>query len=280
MERKIQLRLTALIALGLLLLLGCNAVTGGSENGEPTFTPMMLSTSTERASDLPTSPLPTSTNDSPSPSPDSGDGNQSDEPAPGTPAAPTATEALSPGLLFSDDFSDTGSGWDRVVNDYGVTDYYQGGYRIQVTSPTYIKWANPRLNIGDVRVEVDVELIDGSQDNSFGIICRYQDAKNFYALVMSSDGYYAIRKRENTRELKILTGEAFQKSEWIDASPSKHHITVECIGDTLSLYVDGNLIAEAHDDEFTEGDVGLLVSTMGDDSTDILFDNFEVFAAP
>lgn len=269
MDRKIQLRLTALIGIGLLIILGCNTVTGGAGEGEPTITTMMLPTSTEKTSDLPTSPIPTSTTESSSPSP-----------ATEVPVEPTATEVLSPGLLFSDDFSDTGSGWDQMANAYGVTDYYQGGYRIQVTSPTYIKWANPRLSFGDVRVEVDAELIDGSQNNSFGIICRYQDAKNFYALVMTSDGYYAIRKRSNTTELTILTGDAFQKSSWITVSESKHHIVVECIGDTLSLYVDGNLIDEAYDSEFTEGDVGLLVSTLGNASTDILFDNFEVLPAP
>lgn len=280
MGQKNQLRLTALIVIGLLIPLGCNTLTGGTGDAEPTNTNISLPTSTERSSDLPTSPIPTSTTAPLTPTPESDDDNPADATAIPVTVEPAETEEEPSNLLFSDDFSDTSSGWDRVANIYGLTDYYQGGYRIQVASSTYIKWANPRKTFGDVRVEVDAELIDGSANNSFGIICRYQDAKNFYALVISSDGYYAIRKRANTTDLIILSGEAFQESIWIDVGQSAHHITVECIGDTLSLYVDGNLIDEVQDSEFEEGDVGLLVSTMGEASTDILFDNFEVYPAP
>ena len=94
-----------------------------------------------------------------------------------TEPAPTPNE----NNLYWDDFSDTSSGWDRIQNETGVTDYANVGYVIYVKKANIIKWANPAQKFpNNVSIEVDAKMADGPQDNAFGLICRYQDPDNFY----------------------------------------------------------------------------------------------------
>jgi hypothetical protein len=63
---------------------------------------------------------------------------------------------------------------------------------------------------------------------------------------------------------KILKGDA------------TNHIRADCVGDTLTLYVNGEKLAEAKDSDFTSGDVGLMAGTFDQVGVDIRFDNFVV----
>ncbi len=181
-------------------------------------------------------------------------------------------------ILFSDDFNDPDSGWDRYSDEDGSTDYYDEGYRILITIERQLFWANPYRNFIDVRIEVDADLIGGSEDNSLGVICRYEDIDNFYALVISSDGYYGIRKRIDGGDLEILDDDSLRFSDAIHLGGERNHITAECIGNSLRLFANGVLLKEVTDSDISSGDVGLIASTFDAPTTDILFDNFVVYA--
>ncbi len=180
-------------------------------------------------------------------------------------------------ILFSDDFSSANSGWDQVQEDDVVTDYANGGYRIYVNEVNYDMWANPYKSfLGDVRIEVDATKIGGSDDNDFGVICRYQDTDNFYFLMISSDGYAAIGKYEGGNN-QLISADNMQKVDGINPGAATNHLRADCIGSELKLYVNGNLVATATDSSFTSGDVGLMAGTFDTAGTDILFDNFYVY---
>lgn len=180
-------------------------------------------------------------------------------------------------ILFSDDFSNTNSGWDRVQDDSGVTDYANGGYRIFAGEANYDAWANPSKSFpGDVRVEVDATKSGGPDDNDFGLICRYQDLGNFYFFLISSDGYAGIGKYEGGTQ-QLISAAEMQKVDGITPGAATNHIRADCIGSELKLYVNGNLVATATDSSFTSGDVGLMAGTFDTAGTDILFDNFYVY---
>lgn len=180
-------------------------------------------------------------------------------------------------ILFSDDFSSTNSGWDRVQEDDVVTDYANGGYRIYVNEVNYDMWANPSKSFpGDVRIEVDATKSGGPDDNDFGLICRYQDVDNFYFFMISSDGYAAIGKYEGGSQ-QFISSDNMQKVDGITPGAATNHIRADCIGSELKLYVNGNLVATATDSSFTSGDVGLMAGTFDTAGTDILFDNFYVY---
>jgi hypothetical protein len=178
-------------------------------------------------------------------------------------------------ILFQDDFS-ADCGWDRYSDQFGSVFYSGETYHIAVETSNQIYWANPGQAFGDVSVEVDAALVDGSNDNEFGVICRYSDINNFYAVVISSDGFYAFRKIVDGGALELIGYETFIASDAIRQGRETNHIRVDCVGSTLRLYVNGVFIDEVQDGDPVSGDVGLLAGTYEIDRTEIEFDNFTV----
>ena len=177
--------------------------------------------------------------------------------------------------LFKDDFSDPGSGWARAVSPSGVMDYFGGGFRIWVNTENYDFWSTPGLAFGDVRIETDVYTIGGPLENRLGLLCRYRGAGDYYFFVISSDGYYGIGKMSGG--VRLLLGQAMMAyTPAIAQGLAANHLRADCVGDTLTLYVNGQPVGMAQDADFSDGDVGLLAGTFGQPTTDAVFDNFVV----
>ena len=180
-------------------------------------------------------------------------------------------------MYFQDDFSSTGSGWDRVEAADGVTDYADGTYRIFSATPDYYMWATPgRQFPGDVRIEVDVTKKSGPNADVFGVLCRYRDEKNFYILMISGDGQAGIAKRSAAADLVMLSGETLKSNPAIRPGLAANHLRADCSGISLSLYVNDVLVSTATDAEITAGDAGLWLGAYDQPGTDLFFDNFIV----
>jgi hypothetical protein len=183
--------------------------------------------------------------------------------------------AVSGDVLFQDDFSRTMSGWDRYKDDLYSADYTQGGYRIQVFAPQTDAWANPGLNLADVRIEFDASKQSGPDNNSFGALCRYQNTHDFYFFLISSDGYAGIGISLNGRRV-LLSGDTMYPSGAVLLGDATNHIRADCIGSQLALYVNGILVSQAQSSQWANGDVGLTAGSFDEPGVDILFSNFTV----
>ena len=182
-------------------------------------------------------------------------------------------------VLFQDDFSNTGSGWDRSTFDEGSSDYSNGEYRIFVNTTSYSVWANPnQTSYTDTRVEVDATKTGGPDDNEFGIICRHSDPSNYYAAVISSDGFFGFWKRVAGADLELVGMTEFGQSAAINQGSASNHLRLDCVGSTLTLYANGTLLGSVTDTVHSSGDVGLYAGTFEEVAgTEILFDNFVVY---
>jgi len=187
----------------------------------------------------------------------------------------TNEPALSPNVLFQDDFSDSSSGWDQVNVTEGITDYQNGHYRILVNTDDTDIWANPGLYFTDVVVEVDATKVGGPDDNDFGVICRYQDVENFYFFIISSDGFYGIGKYDNA-EWILLNEDQMLPTEDVNQGNATNRIQADCVGTRLVLYANNVKLAEIEDSSFSSGDIGLLAGTLAETGVDIQFDNLVV----
>jgi hypothetical protein len=179
-------------------------------------------------------------------------------------------------LLFQDDFSDPSSGWNRITTTQGETNYADGVYRIFVNEPNLDIWSFPGKDFNDVRIEVDALKVGGERNNRYGIICRAASQDNFYTLIISSDGYYGIGKIQG-QDYSLIGMEALQPSGAILKGAALNHLRADCVGDTLTLYVNGEQLAQVRDSSFAAGDVGLIAGTYETAGTDIRFDNFIVY---
>ncbi len=207
------------------------------------------------------------------------------EPPPTDPAPPTEEPSSPPAefgeALYADDFSDPASGWDQYSYDEASADYQDGQYKITVNSDLLNAWANPGQEFNDTAIEVIVTKNTGEDDNQFGIICRYQDVDHFYALLITADGYSAIRKKTleaNSEGTNFLYLADWIESPVINQGNATNLLRAECVGDRLTLYVNGVLLLEVFDPDFKTGDVGLLAGSFSAPKTEILFDNFVVTA--
>ena len=195
-----------------------------------------------------------------------------DEPGGTLSAAP---KVQSGGTLYFDDFSDDSSGWDTWSDEKSQAAYDQGGLRMRVSQANYDTWSRPGRRYGDARIAVDTNRLGGPDNNNYGILCRYSNRSNFYALVISSDGYAGILKVKEGK-YQILSGETLTYQEAVRQGGEMNVIGAECVGGRLALYANGSLLLEAQDGDFSAGEVGLIAGSFDETGVDILFDNFYV----
>ena len=238
-----------LIALGVLALasLACEAIVEPTPT--PTHTPAPTST-----------PMPTPT---PSPTP-----------------TPTPTPTPAPGdILLRDDFSDPDSGWTVLEYEAGSVGYGDGYYFLETFEKAGTVWGVAGQSFSDIAIEVEATQVEAPENNNngFGVMCRVQENDDGYLLRISGDGYYAIHR--------ILEGGFEALMDW-ETSPAinqgnvVNELRVVCDGSTFSLFVNDELLAEATDTTFTQGDIGLAATTFEEEQqTEIRFDNLTVTKA-
>ncbi len=178
--------------------------------------------------------------------------------------------------LFWDDFSDTSGNWPQASDSNGSLGVTNGAYRIQLPSAHYEVLATPGYTFQDVQVEVDVTRLAGPVQNLFGLACRSSDINNFYFFAISSDGYYALGKIINGKT-SLLGQEMMTHNAAIIQGDGPNHLRLDCIGETLSGYVNDQIIAISKDIDLSSGAAGLVAGTLDTPGVDVAFDNFAVY---
>ena len=180
--------------------------------------------------------------------------------------------------ILQDDFSNPNSGWAQGQNANGSVTYANGGYRFYVSQPhKALVASHPKLaNLTDTRVEVDATKASGPDDNFFGVACRLKDNGNFYAAEISSDGTVAglgdfvLLKTKNGQPTILAVGGASE----IHTGKATNRIRFDCVGNTLTLYVNDQQIVSVQDSDLASGEVALMAESGDTPGVEILFDNF------
>ena len=192
-----------------------------------------------------------------------------------TPSTNTVQPSVpSGGVLYQDDFSRNSSGWNRMQANEGIMDYDAGGFRILVNALQTNFWTSPSRNFTDVRIEVDEGKLAGPDENRIGLVCRF-NGSDYYFFIISSDGYYGVGLFSGGKAA-LLGQSEMQLSENINKGLAINHLRADCVGSTLTFYVNGFQVAQAQDSTLASGDVGILAGTFATPGVDIVFDNFVV----
>ena len=185
------------------------------------------------------------------------------------------------GSLFEDDFeAGDACGWTLYNQGGVVADIADGVLQITTSQPGQIGWANTRRSFDDVVITVQARQTAGPNNNAYGVVCRYQNAANFYLFLVSGDGYYAIGKYQSgSDQISYLTPDGkYQFSDVINQGVATNQLRVSCVGNELSLAVNGLLLLTVTDTTFVTGDIGLGVSTFEPGTAVVAFDNVRVTA--
>jgi S1-C subfamily serine protease/predicted Ser/Thr protein kinase len=176
-------------------------------------------------------------------------------------------------LIMQDDFSDPTSGWYEGTSDDSRYSYLNGSYVIDVYPEERIVWVYLGEDLDDVEISIDALMESPVGDSGHGILCRYQDENNFYGFDVTEDGYIAIWKRTPSDYIFLYDWQYVRELDGY----LQGRLTAICEGDYLALAVDGIILAEVYDSEYTSGDIGVFVETYTAGDTSVAFDNFEVY---
>jgi uncharacterized protein YjbI with pentapeptide repeats len=189
-----------------------------------------------------------------------------------------------PGDIFRDDFSNNNMKWIRDeyfknTQYYYVAGYSHGAYRIYnaPSDPPYSSVAHVlQSSIGkheDMIVEVDAQVSGDAPHgtDTWGIICRFQDFENFYVLKIGPAGYSDIYKRVDNKWQRLASD---SKDDAIRGGTEQNHLRADCLGNKLTLFVNGHKVVEAEDSTFDSGTVGLYMGDDGEHKSEVVFDNF------
>lgn len=178
-------------------------------------------------------------------------------------------------VLFKDSFSDAMGNWRTHFDSLSFAGYEQSGFRLWAKVPNYQFWSVPGLNFKDVLIYTRAIRQAGPDNNIYGVLCRYQDEKNYYAFVIGSDGYYGIfRNLEGDQTL--IDQDHMDFSEAIHQGWDANEIQAICKGEQLVLIVNGTILLQVQDSSLSYGDVGLIVGNFSEPGVDVLFDDFIV----
>jgi LysM repeat protein len=197
-----------------------------------------------------------------------------------TPVTPTPVITPTPGptptpapqqVIFQDDFS-VANLWFTADTDDFLIEYRDGSYRI--VNHFFNAYVNSirSFNLANVRVEVDAARVAGPETGYYGVVCRWQDVHNFYAMVIGSDGFHGIVRVVDT-QITFL-GQGRTQDGPINRGTATNRVAGSCVDNTLTLFANGQQLLQVQDQTFESGMIGVMVGTRLGADVDVRFDNF------
>jgi len=177
-------------------------------------------------------------------------------------------------VLFFEDFSDNDAEWAEGDNESARYTFDDGEYLLSALTDNYLVWSRTYKDWENVAVELKARQVEGPADNEYGIICRYQDADNFYQLSISGDGYYRLVKWDEAEFGELLS---WERSSAINEGSETNRLSAICDGSRLSLSANEQTLFDVTDNALpTSGDVGMYVGTFDEGGVTIAFDDLMI----
>jgi len=150
-----------------------------------------------------------------------------------------------------------------------------GSYRVGALEPNLFVWGIGEVTAQDLYVEVDATRVEGPLDNEYGIVFRHVDTENYYVYLVSSDGYYALRKLEEGEWVDILP---WAKTDQLDIDEdATNRIGVFAQGNQIALIINEQVVDAVQDDTFSGGQIALAAGSFEEAGVEIAFDNLDLW---
>jgi len=182
--------------------------------------------------------------------------------------------------VYLDDFSWNTYAWytGAVDSEYwrGQWEVSGGKYRIELTAlQDFATWEYmSAANLTDFEVSADMELVETSETAEGGLILRGTD-NNYYAFLISTDGYYWFGLLYNNEWQTIID---WTYTDAI-ASDGPNHLAVFCEGSQFKFFINDTFLEEVESSQLKIGQTGVIVEANEAVSATFEFDNFELRAS-
>jgi hypothetical protein len=182
-------------------------------------------------------------------------------------------------LILDDPLHDNSKGyqWD-IINKAGSGScgFNNNSYHVIEDSPLGgIVSCNPEANVPaltNFTFQVQMTLVQGDEG---GITFRGNQS-NFYLFAISGDGSYHLDLVNDNSGISLPMTLRQSSSTYIKGAGSPNVIAVVAVGNTISLYVNNNLLAKVTDSTYSSGQIGL-ASSENSNATDAVFSNARVW---
>jgi len=181
-------------------------------------------------------------------------------------------------LKYDEDFSDSFSGWDDAFGKDFTKQYGNNRYHIEITTNNLVVWGLANRVAADFEVEVEATQEDGLSTNTYGLIFRYVNHDNYYRFDLSGDGFFLLSKFENGVWSTLAD---WAKSDAIhQGSGTINVLKVSASGPNLTVFANGEELAQVTDEAFSEGNFGFFASTFEGPHIWVSFDALKLWAPP
>jgi hypothetical protein len=192
-------------------------------------------------------------------------------PAPIKPPSPTSTP--NPVLFEDTEFTDC-----AIDSTTDVERFVENGkFNMRVITPLYVAWSEcAKTEFTDFIMEVDATQVSGPDNNTYGVVFRYGlDASEFYAFLISGDGFYVFTvDGPDRKEPELLVD--WTESSAINKGAQTNHIKVVAVGESMKYYINDQLLGEVQDARFSAGTVGFFAGTLKEGNVQVSFDNLKI----
>lgn len=175
---------------------------------------------------------------------------------------------------IEDDFSEDGlfeTGYDGTTVAY----LKSGELRIAVDEENTLAWSSLDQKVADFYMEIDAIHREGSFDNQFGILARFDEDTNYYLFAASSDGYYTIQLFLDSEWEAIVDWTKTDQIEIGDGSVNTLGLLAE--RDTYTFLINDTIVDSATDDTLGGTTLALNAAAFSEPPIDIAFDNFRLW---
>lgn len=250
------------VILAALLLPACSLASPGPDLQATHFSETVVAELTLRAPTI--TPVASKT---PRPSP------TNTLPPTDTPVPPTLAPSATPDVIYADDFS-SARNWPSAESSNWAFGFENGNYFIFANYPNAAIWSVRFDNYGDVRLQTHAVRVAGPESGYYGVVCRFADASNYYMFVVGEDGSYGIGK--------MLGGSLDFLDKRIDESGAvlrggtPNLVEGDCLGDTLTLVVNGQTLMQVQDPSHKSGSIGLVAGVASAYGLKVQYNDFAV----
>ncbi len=180
---------------------------------------------------------------------------------------------------YLEEFDSPGN-W-RIGTDADVVGEVKDGvYELFVKADELIIWTTAGEKFTDGLYAVEATQIEGPLDNGYGMIFRVDDENDdFYLFEISGDGYTWIGRYRNggEDEAEPIIGRGWIETNAVNQGLKVvNKLGVRAESGNLIFMVNDHEIGRVTDNNFREGDIGLMVRTLGQGGVRIQFDKFSI----
>ena len=183
---------------------------------------------------------------------------------------------------YTETFDEAGS-WRVEASDDVVGQVQNGVFDFTVQADELTSWTTAGETFSDGIFSVEATQVAGPNNNAYGLLIRVDDENDdFYAFQISGDGYIWIgRYRDGgVAEAEPIVNDWWFESPVINQGNASNKLSVQAEGQNLIFFVNDQEVGRVTDDAFSEGDIGLMVRTLGLGGVQVQFDNLTVAPLP